>query len=154
MRGKPNYTKISPKIWPQGPIMGQNGPKSSKWPNWWFLWAYMGISCPIGLKIVLLVILDRNDGQTKLEENISKNVGSMANNWPKIARKWPCDHMNWHHVWFHNLIILSLISKRKLSSCSGHSELSFEHHKSGFWVNLKKKYFSAKIGQCWPNFWQ
>ena len=47
----------------------------------------MGISSPIGLKIGLLVILDRNDGLTKLEENISKNVGSMANNWPKIARK-------------------------------------------------------------------
>ena len=49
----------------------------------------MAISSPIGLKFGLLVILDRNDGQTKLEENISKNVDKMANNWPKIARKWP-----------------------------------------------------------------
>ena len=48
----------------------------------------MGISSPIGLTIGLLVILDRNDGQTKLEENISKNVNKMANNWPKITRKW------------------------------------------------------------------
>ena len=49
----------------------------------------MAILSPIGLKFGLLVILDRNDGQTKLEENISKNVDKMANNWPKIARKWP-----------------------------------------------------------------
>ena len=49
----------------------------------------MAISSPIGLKFGLLVILDRNDGQTKLEENISKNMDKMANNWPKIARKWP-----------------------------------------------------------------
>ena len=48
----------------------------------------MGISSLIGLKIGLLVILDRNDGQNKLEENISKNVDKTANNWPKIARKW------------------------------------------------------------------
>ena len=48
----------------------------------------MGISSPIWLKIGLLVILDRNDGQTKLEENISKNVNKMASNWPKITRKW------------------------------------------------------------------
>ena len=48
----------------------------------------MGISSPIGLTIGLLVILDRNDGQTKLEENISKNVNKMANNCPKITRKW------------------------------------------------------------------
>ena len=35
---------------------------------------------------VIVLKLDRNDGQTKLEENISKNVGSMANNWPKILK--------------------------------------------------------------------
>ena len=49
----------------------------------------MGISSPIVLKIGLLVILGSNDGQTKLEDNISKNVDRMANNWSKIAQKWP-----------------------------------------------------------------
>ena len=49
----------------------------------------MGISSPIELKIGLLVILDMNNGQTKLEENISKNVDKTANNWLEIARKWP-----------------------------------------------------------------
>ena len=44
----------------------------------------MGISCPIGLKIGLLVILDRNDGQTKLEENISLKMWAV---WPIIGPK-------------------------------------------------------------------
>ena len=54
-----------------------------------FMGLHMGISSLIVLKIGLLVILGRNDGQTKLEDNISKNVEKMANNWPKIAQKWP-----------------------------------------------------------------
>ena len=70
-----NGAKIDPKH--------QNGQISG------FYGLNMGISSPIVLKIGLLVILGRNDGQTKLEDNISKNVDRMANNWSKIAQKWP-----------------------------------------------------------------
>ena len=66
----------------------------------------MAILSPIGLKFGLLFRLDRNNGQTKLEENISKNVDTMANNWPKIARKWPCVAIIGQYLDRHNLVIL------------------------------------------------
>ena len=66
----------------------------------------MGISSPGGLTIGLLVILDRNDGQTKLEENISKNVNKMASNWPKITRKWMCVAIIDQYLDRHNFAIL------------------------------------------------
>ena len=45
-------------------------------------------------------------GQTKFEENISKNVDKMANNWPKIARKRPRVATIGQSLDRHNFVIL------------------------------------------------
>ena len=58
---------------------------AKKWPRWRFLilWDKMAILSPISLNIGLPITLDRNDGQNKLEDCISKN---MAKKWLKISR--------------------------------------------------------------------
>ena len=47
---------------------------------------YFTFLSPIGLKIGLSIALDRNDGQNKLEDCISKNMAKMAKKWLKISR--------------------------------------------------------------------
>ena len=49
---------------------------AKKWPKWGFYGEKIAILCPIGLKIgfPIMITLDRNDGQNKLEGCISKNM--------------------------------------------------------------------------------